>query len=74
MDFFHNQDEMFDAHRLLGNMFVESSAKLEGFFDTIHHEFVVPIERFLAHESKECKLLKRKMDEREEKYFKYLRK
>ncbi len=71
---FQNQDQMYGAHALLGTLFEDSGQKLEQFFDDVQKHFVLPIERFVARDSKECKLLKRQLDEREEKYLKHLRK
>jgi len=72
--FFQNQDKMFNAHALLGNLFEDSGRKLEKFFNDVQTHFVMPIEAFVANDSKECKLLKRRLDEREDKYMKHLRK
>ena len=68
------QDRMFDAHCMLGDMFLDSGEKLERFFNDVQNHFVMPIESFVANDSKECKILKRHLDEREEKYLKHLRK
>eukprot|EP00750_Incisomonas_marina_P033165 INCI9595.2.p1 GENE.INCI9595.2~~INCI9595.2.p1 ORF type:complete len:1036 (+),score=226.57 INCI9595.2:286-3393(+) len=72
--FFQNQDKMFNAHALLGNLFQDAGKNIQQFFDDVQKHFVMPIEAFVETDSKEVKLLKRRLDEREEKYMKHLRK